>query len=86
MPTRCLASSRVRAGDCQTLTCRSALSFSARQKLSVAYNTAADAICRFERQGILQKVGEGRRNRVYCARGIMDILEEPARLMAERAS
>ena len=52
----------------------------AEEKLDVAYNTAADAIRRLERRGILHKVGDSRRDRVFCATGILDILEEPARL------
>ena len=52
----------------------------AEAKLDVAYNTAADAIRRLERRGILHKVGDSRRDRVFCATGILDILEEPARL------
>jgi Fic family protein len=56
---------------------------SVRQKLNVAYNTAVDAIRRLERRGILLKVGESRRDRVYCASGILEILEEPARLKAD---
>jgi hypothetical protein len=43
----------------------------------------AKTIQRFERQGILQKVGENRRDRVDCCRSLLDILEEPARLKEE---
>jgi hypothetical protein len=42
------------------------------------YNTAADAIRRLERRGILHKVGDSQRDRVFCATGIVDILEKPA--------
>lgn len=52
----------------------------AEKKLDVAYNTAADAIRRLERRGILHQIGDSRRDRVFCAKGILDILEEPARL------
>lgn len=52
----------------------------AERKLGVVYNTAMDAIRRLERRGILQQIGESRRDRVFCAKGILDILEEPARL------
>ena len=52
----------------------------AEEKLDVAYNTAVDGIRRLERRGILQQVGDSRRDRVFCAKGILDILEEPARL------
>lgn len=55
----------------------------AEKKLGVAYNTAADAIRRLERRGILQQVGNSRRDRVFCAKAVLDILEEPARLKPE---
>jgi Fic family protein len=52
----------------------------AEKSLDVAYNTAVDAIRRLELRGILQQVGSSRRGRVFCAKGILDILEEPTRL------
>jgi Fic family protein len=52
-------------------------------KLGVAYNTAADAIKRLERRGILQKVGDRKRDRVFCAQEILSILEEVPRLEPE---
>jgi hypothetical protein len=35
-----------------------------------------------ERGRILERTSAARRDRVYCARAILDILEEPARLSA----
>jgi Fic family protein len=52
----------------------------AEEHLGVAFNTANKAIALLEDQGILQKLGEAQRGRVYVARALLDILEEPARL------
>jgi len=41
------------------------------------------AIVTLEAGGVLAKVGDGKRDRVFCARAILDILEEPARLVPE---
>ena len=45
-------------------------------RLEVAYTTAQRAIDQLELLGIVSLVGEARRNRVYCARSILDVLEE----------
>jgi len=49
-------------------------------KLGVAFTTAQRAIERLERAGIFNRMGKAKRGRVYCARALMDILEEPAQL------
>ena len=49
-------------------------------KLEVAFTTAQRAIDRLEAAGVVARVGEARRNRVYCAGAILDVLEEPPRL------
>ena len=49
-------------------------------RLGVAFTTAQRAVLALERAGILEPTSTARRNRVYCARAILDILEEPARL------
>jgi Fic family protein len=49
-------------------------------RLGVAYTTAQRAINQLEEAGIAEQVTESKRNRVYCARAILDILEEPPRL------
>lgn len=54
------------------------------RRLGVAYNTVMRAIVALEAGGVLAKVGESRRDRVFCARAILDILEEPARLAPEQ--
>ena len=48
--------------------------------LGVAYNTVMRAIVALEAGGVVAKVGDGKRDRVFCARAILDILDEPARL------
>lgn len=50
------------------------------EKLGLAFTTAQRAIQRLEQLGVLKEKGEARRGRVYCARSILDVLEEPARL------
>lgn len=52
----------------------------AAEKLGVAFTTAQRAIERFERLGIVKQSGDAKRDRVYCAKALLDILEEPARL------
>ena len=52
----------------------------AAERLGVAFTTAQRAIGRLEAAGIVAQVGEARRNRVYCARAILDVLEEPSPL------
>jgi Fic family protein len=53
----------------------------AAEKLGVAYTTAMRAIRRLERQGILTEMSKAKRNRVWCAREILSVLEEPPRLV-----
>ncbi len=50
------------------------------EKLDLAYNTVMRAIGQLEKLKVLQEVSEAKRDRVYCAKAIMTILEEPARL------
>ena len=47
------------------------------QRLAVAYTTARRALDRLESAGIVALVGEARRNRVYCARAMLEVLEVP---------
>jgi Fic family protein len=49
-------------------------------RLGVAFTTAQRAIERLERVGIVKQMSEAKRDRVYCAGALLDILEEPARL------
>ena len=48
-------------------------------RLEVAFTTAQRAVDRLESAGIVALVGEAKRNRVYCAQAILEVLEEPAR-------
>ena len=50
--------------------------------LDVSFTTAQRAIDRLETIGVLSRVGQKRRNRVYCAEAILDILEEQPLLTA----
>lgn len=52
----------------------------AAEKLAVAFTTAQRAIERLERARIVKRIGDAKRDRVYCATSLLDILEEPARL------
>jgi Fic family protein len=49
-------------------------------RLKVAFTTAQRAVAKLEGMRILKQVNEARRDRVYCATGLLRILEEPARL------
>ena len=53
-------------------------------KLGVAFTTAQRAIERLQRIGIVKLVGDAKRDRVFCAQALLDILEEPARLAPTR--
>ena len=52
----------------------------AAEKLEVAFTTGQRAIERLERLGIVKQMGDAKRDRVYCATALLDILEEPAKL------
>jgi Fic family protein len=47
------------------------------KRLDVAFTTAQRAVDRLEEAGFLTLVAEAKRNRVYCARRLLAILEEP---------
>jgi Fic family protein len=49
------------------------------ERLGVAFTTAQRAIDRLESAGIVTRTTEARRNRVYCARSVLEILEDPPR-------
>ena len=53
-------------------------------RLEVAFTTAQRAIDRLEAAGIVALANKVKRNRVYCAREVLKILEEPPRLPAGR--
>ena len=47
------------------------------RELGVAYTTSRRALDRLEEAGIVSPVGSAKRNRVYCARDMLEILEAP---------
>ena len=52
----------------------------AEQRLKMAYNTIMRAIGQLQEQGIITATTTAKRARVFCAKALLDILEEPARL------
>ncbi|MGH9388650.1 MAG: Fic family protein, partial [Vicinamibacteria bacterium] len=52
-------------------------------RLKVAYTTAERAIEKMHAASILSPVSKARRDRVFCARKLLAILEEPTRLVRE---
>lgn len=52
----------------------------AAEELGVAFTTAQRAIEKLERSGILKPANKAKRDRVYCAKALLDVLEEPAKL------
>jgi predicted transcriptional regulator len=48
--------------------------------LKVSFTTVQRAIARLERAGIVRQTSDAKRNRVWCANALLDILEEPAHL------
>ena len=53
----------------------------ASEKLGVAFTTVQRAVDRLESLEIVTQVGQGRRDRVYCAKKLLAILDEPASLV-----
>lgn len=52
----------------------------AADRLKVAFTTAQRAVAKLEGLGVMRQVNKGKRDRVYCAFGLLEILEEPANL------
>jgi Fic family protein len=52
----------------------------AQQRLGLAYNTVMRAIGQLEKRGIVKEVSGAKRDRVYCAKKLLQIFEEPAQL------
>lgn len=52
------------------------------ERLGVAFTTAQRAIDRLEAAQVVVLASEAKRNRVYCARSILEILEEPPRVVS----
>lgn len=49
-------------------------------RLGIGYNTASRAIERLMTAKILVQVGDAKRDRVFCAKSLLDILEEPPKI------
>lgn len=58
----------------------------AAEALRVAYTTAERAIEKLESLSILTQTTDAKRDRVYCAKPILEILEEPAKLTPDPAT
>ncbi len=48
------------------------------KKHKIAFPTAQRAIDKLEKSGVLKQTNDAKRNRMYCARKLLDILDEPA--------
>lgn len=53
------------------------------EDLGVAYSTAQRGVLKLEAAGIIQKTNDNKRDKVYCAIAILDILEEPTKIMMD---
>jgi len=53
------------------------------QELGVAYSTAQRGMQKLEAANIVQKTGDNKRDKVYCAFEILNILEEPAKIRVD---
>lgn len=50
------------------------------ERLKVAFTSAQRAVDRMEVEGMVNLTKEAKRNRVYCARAMLDVLESPPRV------
>ncbi|WP_250295474.1 Fic family protein [Wolbachia endosymbiont of Oedothorax gibbosus] len=50
------------------------------ENLGVVFTTAQRAIVKLEDLGIVSQTSQGKRDRVYCATDILNILEEPTKI------
>ncbi|HET7876379.1 MAG TPA: Fic family protein [Methylomirabilota bacterium] len=55
----------------------------AEARLKVAFTTVQRAVAKLEGLNIVRQVNEAKRDRVYCATGLLKILEEPASLASK---
>lgn len=56
------------------------------ESLGVAFAIAQRMVDRLESAGIVTRTGEAKRNRVYCARAMLEILEAPLHLDIARTA
>lgn len=57
----------------------------AAERLGVAFTTAQRAVQKLEKLSIVTEISKAKRDRIYCAKAILDILEEPAKVRASNA-
>ncbi len=55
------------------------------EDMKVAYSTAQRGVQKLEATGIIQKTGDNKRDKVYCANEILSILEEPTKISTEKS-
>ena len=53
-------------------------------RLKVAFTTAQRAVAKLEELKIVSQANEAKRDRVYCATGLLKILEEPAKVAGKK--
>jgi Fic family protein len=53
-------------------------------RLKVAFTTAQRAVAKLEELKIVRQVNEAKRDRVYCATGLLKILEEPSKVAGRK--
>lgn len=51
------------------------------KSLDISFNTASRLIQKFEQFKIIKQISKGKRDRTFCAQGILDILEGPTKLI-----
>lgn len=54
------------------------------EDLGIAYSTAQRGVQKLEATGIIKKINDNKRDKVYCASAILDILEEPTKITSFR--
>jgi len=55
------------------------------EELEIAYSTAQRGVLKLEAAQIIKQVNASKRNKVYCAIEVLDILEEPAKIQVYTA-
>jgi len=58
----------------------------AAEKLGIAFTTAQRAIRRLESLSIVEEISQAKRDRVYCATSLLQVLEAPTRLTGDETS
>jgi Fic family protein len=51
--------------------------------LGIAYSTAQRGVQKLEAAGVIKKINDSKRDKVYCATEILGILEEPTKIMTD---